>query len=43
MKLQDKVPSKGLRERLGLDEIISVVQQNRLRWYRHVVHKEDND
>jgi len=31
MKLQDRIPSKGLRERLGLDDIISVLQQNRLR------------
>ena len=35
IKLQ--VPSKGLRERLGLDDIISVLQQNRLRWYGHVL------
>ena len=41
--LQDRVPSKGLRERLGLDDIISVLQQNRLRWYGHVLQKEDND
>jgi len=27
--LQDGVPSKGLRERLGLDDIISVLQQIR--------------
>jgi len=32
MKLQDRIPSKGLRERLGLDDIISVLQQNRLVW-----------
>jgi len=25
------------RERLGLDDIISVLQQNRLRWYGHVL------
>jgi len=37
IKLQDRVPSKELRERLGIDEIISVLQQNRLRWYRHVL------
>jgi len=42
IKLQDRVPSKGLRERLGLDHIISVLQQNRLR-YGHVLRKEDND
>jgi len=27
MKLQDRVPSKGLRERLGLDDIISVLNK----------------
>ena len=42
-KLQDRVTSKGLRKRLGLDDIISVLQQNRLRWYGHVLRKEDND
>ena len=30
-------------ERLGLDDLISVLQQNRLRWYGHVLRKEDND
>jgi len=43
MKLQDRIPSKGLRERLGLDDIISVLQRNRLRWYGHLLRKEDND
>jgi len=43
IKLQDRVPSKGLRDRLGLDDIISVLRQNRLRWYGHVLQKEDND
>jgi len=33
MKLQDSIPSQGLRERLGLDDIISVLQRNRLRLY----------
>jgi len=33
MKLQDTVQSKGLRKRIGLDDIISVLQQNKLRWY----------
>jgi len=35
IKLQDRVPSKGLRDRLGLDDIISVLQQNSLQWYGH--------
>ena len=45
IKLQDRVPSKELTEtrirRLGLDDIILVLQQNRLRWYGHVLRKED--
>jgi len=43
VKLQDRVPSKELRGRLGLDDIILVLQRNRLRWYGHVLRKEDND
>jgi len=43
VNLQDRVPSKELRGRLGLDDIISVLQQNRLRWYEHVLRKEDSD
>jgi len=43
VKLQDRFPSKGLEERLGLDDIISVPEQNRLRWYGHVLRKEDNN
>jgi len=42
-KLQDRIPSKELRKRLGLDDIISVLQLNRLRWYGHELRKEDND
>ena len=43
IKLQDRVPSKGLIERVRLDDIISLLQQNRLRLYGHVLQKEDND
>jgi len=32
-----------LRERLGLDDIIALLWQNRLRLYGHVLRKEDND
>jgi len=32
-----RVPSKELRERLGIDNIILVLQQSRLRWYGHVL------
>jgi len=37
IKVQGRVPSKGLRERLGLGDIISVLQQNRLQSYGHVL------
>ena len=32
IKVKDRVPSKELRERLGIDDIILILQQNRLRW-----------
>jgi len=43
IKLKDRVPTKGLREKLGLDDIISVLQQNMWQWYGHMLQKEDND
>jgi len=43
VKLKDRVSSKELRERLGIVGIMSVLQQNRLRWHGHVLRKEDND
>ena len=43
VKLQDTIPSKGLRERLGLDDIILVLQRNILQLYGHVLRKEVND
>jgi len=43
VKVKDRVPSKELRERLGIDYIILILQQNSLRWYGHVLRKEDTD
>ena len=43
VKLKDRLPSKELRERLGVDDIAWVLQQNRLRWYGHVLRKDDDD
>jgi len=37
IKLKDRFPSKELRERLGIDDIVLVLQQNRLRWCGHVL------
>jgi len=43
VKVKDKVPNKELRERLGIDDVVLVLQQNSLRWYGHVLRKEDTD
>ena len=43
VKLKDRLPSKELRERLGVDDIALVLQQNRLRWYGHVLRKDVDD
>jgi len=43
VKVKDRVPSKEFRERLGIDDIILILQQNRLWWYGHVLQKIDND
>ena len=43
VRLKDRVPNKELRERLGIVDITSLLQQNRLRWYGHVLRKDDND
>ena len=43
VKLKDRFPSKQLRERLGVDDIALILQQNRLRWYGHVLRKDDDD
>jgi len=40
---KDRVPSRETRARLEVEDIILVLQQNRLRWYRHVLRKEDID
>ena len=43
VKVKDRVPSKELRERLGIDDTVLILQQNRLRWHGHVLRKEDTD
>jgi len=43
IKLKDRFPSKKLTERLSIDDIALVLQQNRLRWYGHVLRREDDD
>jgi len=43
VKVKDRVPSKQLRERLRIHDIILILQQNRLRWHGHVLRKEDTN
>jgi len=43
VKVKDRVPSKESIESLGIDDIILILQQNTLRWYGHVLQKEDTD
>ena len=43
MALKDRLPNKMLKERLGIDDIALVLQQNRLRCYGHVLRKDDDD
>ena len=43
VKLKDRLLSKELRERLVVDDIALILQQNRLRWYGHVLRKDDDD
>jgi len=40
IKVKDRVPSKELIERLGINDIIMILHQNRLRWYGHVFKKK---
>jgi len=43
VKLKDRLTSKELREKLGIDDISLVLQQIRLRWYGHVLRKDDDN
>ena len=43
VRLKDRLPSKELRESLGIDDIALVLQQNRLSWCGHVLRKDDDD
>ena len=43
VKLKDRDSNKELKERLGIVDIMSLLQQNRLRWYGHMLRKDDND
>jgi len=43
VKLSDKVACEELRDRLGLEDVLTVLQHDRLRWYGHVLRKENSE
>jgi len=42
IKLPGEVACEELRDRLGLKDVVTVLQRNRLRWYGHVLRKDDS-
>jgi len=43
IKITDKFSCSELTERLGIDDIITVIQQHKLRWYGHLLRKDENE
>ena len=43
VSLRDRKTSAELRQKMGVEAIADVVRRGRLRWYGHVVRKEEND
>jgi len=43
IQITDWLSSGELRERSGIEDIITVIQRHRLRWYEHVLRKDEND
>jgi len=41
VELSDKVACEELRDRLGLEDVVTALQRNRLRWCGHVLRKDD--
>ena len=42
VKLSDRIDSNALRQSLGVDDIVGEMRKRRLRWYGHVMRR-DND
>ena len=43
VKLNERKKSEEFRELLGLEPVSLVIKKSRLRWFRHVERKDDND
>jgi len=42
VKVTDRFMCSELRDRLEIDDVITVIQQRRLRWYGRVLRKDEN-
>jgi len=42
VKVTHRFACNSSTERVGTDDMVIVVQQNRLRWYEHVLRKDEN-
>jgi len=43
VELSDKAACEELRDRLGLEDVVTVLYRNRLRWFGHVLRKDDSE
>ena len=41
--LSDRVPSKEILRRCGLDDILLVIRKRRLAWFGHIYRREEED
>ena len=41
--MKERISSEELRQRLELEGIMDVIRRGRLRWYGHVMRKQDED
>jgi len=43
VNFRDKLPWIELRQQLGIEDMVKVVQISRLQWYDHVLRKDDDN
>ena len=43
IKVTDRFLCSELKEKLGTDDITTVIERYRLRWYGHALRKNEND
>ena len=43
VSLKDRVPTEDLRKRIGVEPLLDVLRRGRLRWFGHVLRKDDDN